>query len=207
MSERYIITISRQYGSGGRYIAKMVADELGIPFYDKELVERAAEESGISKDLFEHADEKPSQPLWSILPASFSGFGGRVSVTDMPMNDKLFLIQANTIRKIAEEGSCVIVGRCANYVLKDDPDLIRIFVHSTPEDKLNRIVTYYGVDEADAESQMAKIDKTRSNYFNYYSGLKWGAADTYDLAVNTSCLGTERSAKLIADFARLKALK
>jgi len=207
MSERYIITIARQYGSGGRYIGKMVAEQLGIPFYDKELVERAAEESGISKDLFEHADEKPSQPLWNILPASFSGFGGRVSVTDMPMNDKLFLIQANTIRRIAEEGSCVIVGRCANYVLKDDPDLVRIFVHSSAEDKKNRLVTYYGVEEKDAESAMAKVDKTRANYFNYYSGLKWGSADTYDLSLNTSCLGTELSAKLIADFAKFKAEK
>jgi cytidylate kinase len=204
MSDRYIITIARQYGSGGRYIGKMVAEMLGIPFYDKELVERAAEESGISKDLFEHADEKPSQPLWSILPASFSGFGGRVSVTDMPMNDKLFLIQANTIRKIAEEGSCVIVGRCANYVLKDDPDLVRIFVHSTEEDKRNRIITYYGVDPKDADSAMQKIDKTRANYFNYYSGLKWGAADSYDLSVNTSCLRTELTARLIVDFAKFK---
>ncbi len=204
MSERYVITISRQYGSGGRYIAKMVAEQLGIPFYDKELVDRAAEESGISKDLFEHADEKPSQPLWSILPASFSGFGGRVSVTDMPMNDKLFLIQANTIRKIAEEGSCVIVGRCANYVLKDDPDLVRIFIHSTPEDKKNRVITYYGVEEKDAESAIAKVDKTHSNYFNYYSGLKWGSADTYDLSVNTAALGTELTAKLIVDFAKFR---
>ncbi|MBQ3107925.1 MAG: cytidylate kinase-like family protein [Firmicutes bacterium] len=207
MAERYIITIGRQYGSGGRYVGRQVAEMLGIPFYDKELVEMAAEESGINKDLFEHADEKPSQPFWNILPVSAGGFGGRISAADMPMNDKLFLIQANIVKKIAEQGSCVIVGRCADYILKDDPDLLRVFIHSTPEDKINRVTKFYGVAEADAESVIAKADKTRANYYNYYSGMKWGVSGQYDLSINTSILGATGTAKLIADFAKLKALK
>jgi cytidylate kinase len=203
---KIIITIARQFGSGGREIGEKLALKLGIPFYDKSLIHLAAKDSGIDEDLFEFADEKAYQGFWTAAVGSNCFYGNRISpFNEMPMNDKLFLIQSNIIKKLAKDDSCVIVGRCADYILKDDPQAISVFVHSGEQDRLNRVIHTYGIPEKDAKDVMVKTDKRRAAYYNYYSGEKWGRADNYDLSVNSGAIGIEGTVDLIIRFAELKS--
>ncbi|QOX62958.1 cytidylate kinase-like family protein [Anoxybacterium hadale] len=205
MNKKVVITIARQFGSGGREIGEMLAEKLKIPFYDKALIHFAAEASGIDEDLFAFADEKAVQSFWSATSGATGVYGSRLPVfNEIPMNDKLFLIQSNTIKKLASESSCVIVGRCADYILRSEPYALSVFIHSEDEDKINRIIRSYGVPEKEAQETMIKTDKKRASYYNYYSGEKWGRADNYDLAVNTSAVGIEGAVSLIIKFAELK---
>ena len=205
MKSKVIITIARQFGSGGREIGEKLSGRLGIPFYDKSLIHLAAKESGIDEDLFEFADEKAFHNFWTASAGNAGFFGNRISLfNDMPMNDKLFLIQSNIIRQLADNGSCVIVGRCADYILRNDEHTIPVFIHSGEQDRLNRVINTYGIDEKDAKDVMIKTDKKRAAYYNYYSGGKWGRADNYDLSVNSGAAGIDGSVDLIVKFAGLK---
>ena len=205
MENKIIFTIARQFGSGGRAVGKLLAEKLGIPFYDKSLLQMAAKDSGLDESLFESADEKPSNRFWNAAASSTNVFGNRISVfQDMPMNDKLFLFQSDIIKKIAEKGSCVIVGRCADYILRDETNIVHVFVHSSEEDKLNRMIHQYGVPAEKAKETMMKTDKNRSSYYNYYTDGKWGRADTYDLSLNSGSIGIEGAAEMIMLFARMK---
>ncbi|MEA4988673.1 MAG: cytidylate kinase-like family protein [Anaerovorax sp.] len=205
MNDKIIITIAREYGSGGREIGKQLAEKLNIPFYDKELITRAAEESGIDPDLFENADEKPSNPFWTSLAFNIGTFGSHSpTMNDLPMNDRLFLLQSKTIRKIAQEGSCVIVGRCGDYILENEQNAVHLFIHATPEDKLERVIHSYGIPAEGAQEFMKKTDRRRAAYYDYYVGEKWGKMERYDLSINSSALGIESTVNLILEFIKMK---
>lgn len=205
MNRKVIITIARQFGSGGRQIGEKLAENLVIPFYDKSIIHLAAKESGINEDLFDSADEKTNHNFWTAAAANTSIYGNRISIfNEMPMNDKLFLIQSSIIKKLASNSSCVIVGRCADYILKEDPNVISVFIHSGEQEKLDRVIHTYGFAEKDARNIMIKTDKKRAAYYNYYSGEKWGRADNYDLSINSGTAGIDGAVDLIIKFAELK---
>ncbi len=205
MKQKIIITIARQFGSGGREIGEKLAKQLGVPFYDKSLIHLAAKESGIDEDLFDYADEKASFSFWTASASNTSIFGNRISMfNEMPMNDKLFLIQSNIIKKLASNDSCVIVGRCGDYILRNNPSTVPVFIHSNEADKLKRIIQTYGIPEKEAKDVMIKTDKKRAAYYNYYSEEKWGRADNYDLSLNSGAAGIEGTVNLIINFAKLK---
>ena len=200
MSERIIITLGRQFGSGGREIGKRVAKELGIAFYDKELLTRAAKESGISEELFQSNDEKPTNSLLYSL----SMYGNTMGLYDMPLNDKLFIAQSKTIQSVAEKGPCVIVGRCADYVLRNKPNVLNVFIHSDMESKVRRVVEDYGVESDNVVELINKTDKRRANYYNYYTGMKWGRAENYHLALRTDCIGIDGAVETLIRFIEAK---
>lgn len=205
MAKKCIITIGRQFGSGGRYVGRLLAEKLGIPFYDKELLSEAAKQSGICEEILEDHDEKPTR---SLLFSLVTGMQHHVSTgsfyMDMPLNHRIFLAQFDAIRKLAEDGSCVIVGRCGDYVLRDDPNAVSVFVKADMESKIARAVKYYGVEEDKAEERIRKADKQRASYYNYYATATWGDVDNYDLVVDTGVLGVEGAVELIAKFLELR---
>ncbi|MBQ3486249.1 MAG: cytidylate kinase-like family protein [Clostridia bacterium] len=205
MAKKCIITIGRQFGSGGRYVGRLLAEKLGVPFYDKELLSEAAKQSGICEEILEDHDEKPTRSLlFSLVTGMQHHVGSGNFYMDMPLNHRIFLAQFDAIRKLAEEGSCVIVGRCADYVLRQDPDAVSVFVKADMPSKVARAVKYYGVEEDKAEERIRKADKQRASYYNYYATATWGDVDNYDLVVDTGVLGVEGAVELIAKFLELR---
>ena len=196
MSNNTIITISRQYGSGGREIGKKLAERLGIPFYDKELITLAAKDSGFAEHLFEKTDSTATNSLLYSL----SLYGNTMGLYDMPLNDKLFIAQAKTIKKVADAGPCVIVGRCADYVLRSYPNVLNIFIHSDMESKIRRVVEEYHVESDNIVDLINKTDKKRATYYNYYTGMKWGRAENYHLSLRTDCVGIDGAVETIIRF-------
>ena len=197
-----IITIGRQYGSAGHQIGKALADELGIPYYDKELLERAAKDSGMCEELFENHDEKPTNSfLYSLVMDTYSFGYAASSLADMPLNQKVFLAQFDAIKSIAKEGPCVLVGRCADYALHDMKNCLHFFIYADEETKIKRLVKKYpDLNESKARDMMVKKDKQRQSYYNYYSSKKWGRADSYDFCLNSSILGIDGTVKLITQI-------
>lgn len=203
--ERFIITIGRQFGSGGRAIGEKLAEKLNVPFYDKELISLAAKESGINADVFNEVDEKAANSLLYSLSMGLYSFGnGFSAMGDLPVNDKLYILQHKIIRKIAEEGSCVIVGRCADYVLRDHDECVNIFFYANMEYRRQEAVKKHGIDENRAEHIISKTDKSRANYYSFYSGQKWGAAENYDLCIDTSKLSEDKIVDLIVEYIRMR---
>ena len=193
-----IITIGREYGSGGRQIGQEVAKYFGIKCYDKELLERAANDSGICKELFEHHDEKPTNSfLYSLVMDTYSFGYSSAGFNDMPMNHKIFLAQFDAIKKLAEEGPCVMVGRCADYALSDWPDCFSIFIHADMDARIRRIASKYGKSDKEAKDIIIKTDKSRASYYNYYTHKKWGSAKDYNLCIDSGKLGLDNAAKII----------
>lgn len=193
-----IITIGRQFGSAGKEIGKKIADECGIPFYDKELLSRAAKESGFCEEMMEIHDERPTSSfLYNLVMDTYSFGYNASSFGDMPISHKIFLAQFDTIKKIASEGPCVIVGRCADYALSDYSNVLNVFIYGNEEAKVKRIMEKYNLDANKAKNMINKMDKQRQSYYNYYSSKKWGRADTYDLCINSSILGIEGTKKLV----------
>ncbi len=198
-----IITIGRQFGSGGREIGMKVAEFFGIKFYDKELLTRAASESGFAQEMIQDHDERPTTSfLYNLVMDTYSFGYNSSSFVDMPISHKIFLAQFDTIKKIADEGPCVIVGRCADYALADYKNVVNIFIHGDEEDKIARVMDRYpDVTNKDKALEMIlKKDKQRQSYYNYYSSKKWGRSDTYDLTINSSALGIDGTVKLITQF-------
>lgn len=197
-----IYTIGREFGSGGRVVGEKLAERLGIKFYDKELLQQAAKESGFCKEIFENHDERPTNSfLYSLVMDTYSG--GNYSSTpflDMPLNHKVFLAQFDTIKKIAEQESCVIVGRCADYALSDRPDCINVFVHADIEDRIKTVSKRDNLTENKARDLIQKKDKQRASYYNYYTSKKWGDSRSYDLTLNTSKLSIDDCVELILSF-------
>ena len=201
MSDK-IITIGRQFGSGGREIGEKLALKLGIPFYDKDLLKRAAKESGLCEEIFENFDEKPSSSfLYSLVMDPYS-LGYSNNGYDLPLNHKVFLAAFDTIKKIADEGSCVIVGRCADYALQDYDNVLNVFVHAPLEDRIKRISAKYELSESKAKDMIYKKDKQRASYYNYYSSSKWADIKNYDLTINSSHLGIDQTVEVIAGIAQ-----
>ena len=197
-----IITIGRQFGSGGREIGQKLAENFGIKYYDKELLSRAAKESGFCEEMIQNHDERPTNSfLYNLVMDTYS-FGYNSSFVDMPISHKVFLAQFDTIKKIASEGPCVIVGRCADYALQDYQNCLNIFIHSDEKFKVKYIMNRFDdiTTEQKAIDMMNKKDKQRQSYYNYYTSKKWGRADNYDLSINSSILGIEGTVKLITQF-------
>ena len=205
MATNLVITIGRQFGSGGRKVGKLLAEKLDIPYYDKELLAEAAKDSGICQEIFENHDEKPTRSLLFSLVTGMQMHGDPGSMyMDMPLNHKIFLAQFDAIRRIASEGPCVIVGRCADYVLRDKPNAVSVFVKADIRQRMERAVSLYGVDPAKAEETVRKADKQRASYYNYYATATWGDVNNYDLCVDTGKLGIEGTVELIEQYLRLR---
>ena len=196
-----VITIGRQYGSGGREIGKKLAEYFDIAYYDNELLSRAAKESGFCEEMLENHDERPTSSfLYNLVMDTYS-FGYNAShFVDMPISHKVFLTQFDTIKKIASEGPCVIVGRCADYALNDMKNCVHIFIYGDEDTKVKRIMKKYDMDAAKAKDTCIKKDRQRQSYYNYYSSKKWGRADSYDLCINSSVLGVEGTVKLLTQY-------
>lgn len=205
MACKSVITIGRQYGSGGREIGSKLAAELGIKYYDKELLERAAKESGLCQELFENHDEKPTNSfLYSLVMDTYSMGYSSPAFTEMPINHKIFLAQFNTIKNIAMEGPCVMVGRCADYALADFPNLISVFIHANMDVKVKRIAEKYNLTESKAKETIIKTDKRRASYYNYYSSKRWGETTGYNLCVDSSALGIDNTVQLLKNYIELR---
>jgi len=196
--KKTIITISRQFGSGGRTVGHLVAEKLGIPFYDKELVEHISLESGFApKFIEEHGEHSPGKSLlsYAFAPQGVPGIMNGLSTADFLWN-----IQCGVILQLAEKGPCVIVGRNADYILKDRKDCLHVFIHADKEFRADRIVRLYGESEKSPMSRLQEKDKRRSVNYQHYTGRDWGDADNYDICLNTSTIGVEEAADIIVDL-------
>ncbi|MCR5626904.1 MAG: cytidylate kinase-like family protein [Lachnospiraceae bacterium] len=199
-----IITIGRQFGSGGHEIGCKLAEHFNIKCYDKELLTRAAKESGMCEEVLEHQDERPTGSfLYNLVLDTYSfGYNTASTYFDMPVSHRVFLAQFDTIKKIAEDGPCVIVGRCADYALQERKDVLNIFIYAEKEERIKRVMGRFKdiTSEDKAWDMISKKDKQRKSYYDYYSSKKWGHVDTYDLSVDSSVLGIEGTVKLIIQF-------
>ncbi len=201
-----IITIGREFGSGGKYIGERLAEELGMKFYDAELITRVSRERNINIRTLNENDEKHKKSFWYTLAmASMSMYDSVNSLTDLPEDDKVFIEQSKVIEEIADEDNSVIIGRCSNVILKNRKNAVHVFIYAQDENfKLQRKVEFAGLDEKKALKLMKKKDKERAAYYNYYTNKVWGAKDSYDLLVDSSKLGIENTIKLIKEFVLMK---
>jgi len=193
-----IITIGRQFGSGGHELGEKLAKRLNIPFYDRALLTEAAARCGLTKDMIESLDEKPTSSFLYSLSMGSYGMGGDVQ---LPLGNQVFLAMSRTIKELAENGSCVIVGRCAEYVLQGREDLLRVFVHADKASRVARVMEKCNLNEKDAAVLMQRTDKKRASYHDFYSDDKWGVATSYDLTVNSGLLGIDDAVEMIAAYA------
>ena len=194
----HIITISRQYGSGGRYVGKMLSEKLGIPFYDNEIITMSAKKSGYSEALFEKAEQFTN----GSLLYSLTMFGQPAGIGGLPLSEKVYIIQSDVIKHLADQGPCIIIGRCANYVLKEHTDTINFFLYSDIEHRIKRAVNYYGLEEKNARDLILKKDKKRAAYYNYYTGERWGELSNYHLSLDTDSIGIENCVDLLESYIR-----
>lgn len=195
-----IITIGRQFGSGGHELGEKLAARLGIPFYDRNLLAAAAERSGITKEMIAALDEQPTNSFLYSLSTGHYGVGD----VHLPLENRVFIAMSKAIRDIAEEGSCVIVGRCAEHVLAGREDLLRVFVHADKPSRIKRIMEKLGLKEREATTLMQKTDKKRAGYHDFYCDDKWGVASSYDLTINSAALGIDGAVELIAAYAEAR---
>ena len=194
------ITIGRQFGSGGREIGEKLAEKLGIKCYDKEIIKRASKDSGVNETLFENADEKPINSfLYSIVAHGFPAYSSPVSVDNMYSNDKIFNIQAETIKKISAEEPAVFIGRCADDILRDCDKLVTLFIYANQEDKEKRISNKYNISQKEAREMIRKMDKTRSSYYEFFANRRWGDMNNYMLCVNSS-IGIDKTVEIVYNY-------
>lgn len=204
MKTKTVITIGRQYGSGGRQIGQALANALGVKCYDKELLEHASNESGICKELFENNDERPTNSLlYSLVMDTYSFGYTSAAFSDMPMNHKVFLAQFDAIKKLAQESPCVMVGRCADYALADMKNSFSVFIHADLNTRIRRIADKYQLKDNVAKDRILKTDKSRSSYYNYYTNKKWGEAAGYDLCVDSGKFGIDGTVKIIIEAIKI----
>lgn len=203
--KKTIITISREFGSGGRLIGKSLAEKLNVPFYDKQLLDMIAEESGFCKEMIEGAQKKAKNSfLYSLASAMGTGEAGPESLS---LNERFFLAQFDTIRKIADEGSCVIVGRCSDYILRGLPEATHVFIYAEEADKIKRAVEEYGVPEEDVKKMMKDTDKARANYYSYHTGRKWGEHVNYNISIDSGYISVDDIVDLILMYTERKISK
>ena len=191
-----IITIGRQFGSGGKEVGIRVAKELGIPFYDREILQETAKKSGLCERILENFDERPKSLLYSIAMDSYMFALPGAGAGDS-LEQQVYLATFNTIRQIARQGPCVIIGRCADYALADDPNHLSIFIHAPLEDRIRRVAERQSLPPEKARTLISKTDKRRASYYEYYSSQRWGAVDSYDFCINSSFLGLSGTVELI----------
>ena len=196
-----IITISREFGSGGHFIGEEVSKRLGIPFYDKNIIQQIAEKTGFSEDFVkEQSEYAPSKNMFAYA------FVGR-DHTGSSLSDQVYAAQTQVIRNLAEKGSCIIIGRCADYALKDRDDVINLFITAPLENRIKRVAARNNVSESEARERIKKTDKSRASYYNYYSAKDWGDAKSYDLCIDSSLLGIEGTVELLKDLIRIKGIR
>ena len=198
--KKNIITISREFGSGGRSIAKEVAERLGIPYYDKELVKQVAEETGFHEKFIENEGEYATST--SRLAFALSSQQSQTHKGGMSINDYLWVMQRKVILDIADKGPCVIVGRCADYILKDRDDVLNVFIHSDIDSRAERIVRLYGESEKSPEKRLEEKDKKRAVYYKHYTGEDWGKSKNYHLSLDSAAIGIDKCVELIVDLAK-----
>ncbi|MBQ3483688.1 MAG: cytidylate kinase-like family protein [Clostridia bacterium] len=203
MAKTVAITIGRQYGSGGHDIGLRVGELLGFKVYDKELIGLAAEKSGVNPDYLRRVDEKATNSLLYTLALGGSLYRARHLGVDVPINDQLFITQTEIIKKAAEEESCIFIGRCADYVLRNHPGRLSFFIYADIKARASRIAQRYAITHEEAIGRINKTDKRRIGYYNYYTGKKWGKFDNYHLSIDSSLLGVEGTAQAIADIVRV----
>lgn len=205
--DRFIINIGRQLGSGGKTVGEIIARRLGIRLYDKELINLAARESGLCPECFEKADEREAKGMFATLigyfRAPFTGYEGG-NTNNILANESLFRIQSDVIRDIASRESAIFVGRCADYILRENPRCVNVFISADEADRIARLCKRHNCSEEEARALMERVDSQRASYYNYYSLRTWGVAATYHLCVNSSKLGEEQTADFILDFAERK---
>lgn len=206
MSNHYVINLGRQLGSGGREIGEKLAKELNIAFYDKELIQLASEESGLCKEFFEKADERTQKTFLGSLFGNRVPFvgDGAIPYGSCLNNDALFKIQSDVIRSLAENGSCLFVGRCADYILRDHPRCLNVFISASKEARIERMMKINGLNATQTEELIEKADRKRAAYYNYYSYNTWGAAATYHLCIESSVLGIDETVRFIKEYVTKK---
>jgi cytidylate kinase len=202
MGKKTVITIARSYGSGGRTLGKLLSKEFGVNCYDREILRMASDESGINEALFGEADEKlKKSPLFGIIKKNpYKGGVIPPESSDFVSDENLFNYQAKVIKELAAQESCIIIGRCADYVLRDNPDVIRLFFYAPLEDCINRVVNQNGISAKEAEKKIEKIDKYRADYCKYYTGSDWRNAQKYDFCLNTASMGYDKLVEVVKDF-------
>ena len=205
--EKYLITIGRTSGSGGRRVGISLAKKLGIVCYDEELIKEVAKKSGFSEEIIQSYEEKPVKSfLYSLYSGTVAGHGGQVN---LPIEQKVFLAQYNTIKELAEKESGIFVGRCAEYALEHEKNVIKIFITADEKDAVAHIEETYGFNKKKAEEFIKKTNRDRSSYYSYYTNKEWGNSQNYDITINRSALGLDGSVEILADFVqrRLKAME
>ena len=194
LNKHMVITISREYGSGGRYVGRLVADKLGIKLYDKDFIEKLAAKTGLSGEYIENNEQKRNS-LEIFNSGYYSGLNN---------SDELFIKESELIKEVAEQESCVIIGRCADFILKDRNDVIKVFIYSSSENKLKRVTEIYGIEKSRAEKEIKRINKLRANHYKYYTGKEWNNNSNYDICINSDDLGVEKTADLICKMVEEK---
>ncbi len=202
--ENIVITIARQYGSGGKTVGEMLAKKLDIPYYDKDLMKLASEESGINEALFINADEKVKNSLFRASKNAYNGELLEPSSGDFTSSDNLFNYQAKVIKSLAKEQSCIIIGRCADYVLKDFDNVLSVFVHAPKDFCMEQAAKKHSMSTKDLEKYIAKIDKGRADYYQYHTGRVWTDARNYDLCLDSSKLGFDRCVEEIIAYMNVR---
>lgn len=199
MKQNIIITIGRQNGSGGREVGKKLAEKLGIPFYDKELIQMAAKKCGIDETIAKENEETATNSLLYSLSTGAATIwnSGILLESDLPLTDRIYIAQSEIIRKFASEGDCVIVGRCADEVLKNNPNCINVFIHADINYRVNRMTHLHNLTEEKAIKQIKRMDKKRSNYYNYFTDKKWGDLQTYNVTLDTSKFGIDLTVDIL----------
>ena len=205
MNDHLIISLNRTYGSGGRELGKILSEQMGLHVYNKDIVELAADKSGIRKEYFERVDEKPTDSFLYTLATNALSFASSINPYDNTLSsEKLFNQQADVIREIADKEDCIIIGRCAGHILREMPRCITVYLTADMDFRIQRVMGYENCDRQQAEKSIKATDKSRENYFGYYTGKEWTACATYDLSIDTSVIGLEGAAKLIQDYIRIR---
>ena len=201
MTENLIITISREAYCGGDEFAKELAEKLGFKLYNREIIARASEKSGIHEDHFEFAEKRPTNSvLYSVVMGMYSSRGAYVKLDDVFTDDKIYKVQAEIIRDMAKDGNCIFVGRCSDYILRHNPKCVNIFLHGNEDDRAARVMKEQNVSESEAKKIVSRADKKRRSYYNYYTNREWGEMSNYDLALNLSSIAEDKAVDLVIDF-------
>ena len=199
-----VITIGRQYGSGGREVGRRLASRLEIPYYDKEILSEASKDSGICEELFEDHDEKPTRSfLYSLVTGVQTHGNPSTMYMDMPLHHRIFLAQFDTIRRLAGNGPCVVVGRCADYVLRDEKNVVNVFLKADMEHRIERAIER-GAEPSRAQDIVKRRDKERASYYNYYATTTWGDVNNYDLCLDTGKVGYDGAVDMIIAYIALR---
>lgn len=201
MEKKFIITIGREFGSGGKEIGELLAKKLNVKLFDKEMLSVAAKESGLCEEFIKEHDETPTKSfLYSLVMDTYATSYASNPYTEMPMNHKVFLEQFKAIKKIADNESCVMIGRCADYALEDNDNCLNIFIHSDLDERIKRISRKYDLTSGKAKDLINKTDKRRASYYNYFASNKWGEAKTYDITLNSNTLGIDKCVEFIYQY-------